>query len=408
LLIRDPLGRKIALAAGTTNELPSAIFSDGGGSTIGNNDLSVRVASAVAQGDRYEATQVTMTLSEVAGTFNFELNGQALTSTTWDSTAAFAGSDLETNLDAMMSTLNALHPREVFEYRVSGNSITFFQRDGGPIKLGAWDATENEGLTATVTPKDGQGDVGSLVYYASNNSASAEGTRATATNATLTLSGNDMISMSVSDGTNVYQLAATAVTVGDLSSTQDFAAALNEALEGSTITATMDTSGKLYLSDKTGGEVSLVSFNSLRGLGASWTPQAGQGDSVELGASYAGQAVASSTSSTLTTGGTGSVSQISVATQAAAANALAVVDQALNYVNAERSKLGAVENRLTHTIDNLANIVTNTAASKSRIMDTDYGKETSELARSQIIQQAATAMLAQANQSTQSVLSLLQ
>jgi len=63
---------------------------------------------------------------------------------------------------------------------------------------------------------------------------------------------------------------------------------------------------------------------------------------------------------------------------------------------------------LEHTINNLTNIVTNTQASRSRIMDTDYAAETTELARSQIIQQAATAMLAQANQQPQSVLSLLQ
>ena len=84
-----------------------------------------------------------------------------------------------------------------------------------------------------------------------------------------------------------------------------------------------------------------------------------------------------------------------------------VIDSALTYVNAERAKLGAVENRLTHTIDNLTNIVTNTQASKSRITDTDYAQETSKLARAQIIQQAATAMLAQANQQPQTVLALL-
>ena len=85
-----------------------------------------------------------------------------------------------------------------------------------------------------------------------------------------------------------------------------------------------------------------------------------------------------------------------------------MIDSALEYVNAERSKLGAVENRLTHTINNLTNIVTNTQASRSRILDTDYSAETTELARSPIIQHAATAMLAQANQQPQSVLSLLQ
>jgi flagellin len=106
-------------------------------------------------------------------------------------------------------------------------------------------------------------------------------------------------------------------------------------------------------------------------------------------------------------GGTTSVKQISVLTQAGSNKALAVIDSALTYVNSERAKLGAIENRLTHTVDNLTNIVTNTAASKSRIMDTDYAAETTELARAQIIQQAATAMLAQANQQPQSVLALL-
>jgi flagellin len=102
------------------------------------------------------------------------------------------------------------------------------------------------------------------------------------------------------------------------------------------------------------------------------------------------------------------IAQISVATQAGANSALSVIDSALTYVNAERAKLGAIENRLTHTIDNLTNIVTNTSASRSRIKDTDYAQETTELARTQIIQQAATAMLAQANQAPQGVLALLQ
>ena len=88
-------------------------------------------------------------------------------------------------------------------------------------------------------------------------------------------------------------------------------------------------------------------------------------------------------------------------------SALGAIDLALDYVAAERSNLGAIQNRLTHTIDNLTNIVTNTEASQSKIFDADYAKETTELTRTQIIQQAATAMLAQANQSAQTVLELL-
>ena len=69
--------------------------------------------------------------------------------------------------------------------------------------------------------------------------------------------------------------------------------------------------------------------------------------------------------------------------------------------------MGSTINRLNYAADNLSNVSMNTSASRSRILDTDYASATTELARSQIIQQAATAMLAQANQQPQSVLSLL-
>ena len=83
------------------------------------------------------------------------------------------------------------------------------------------------------------------------------------------------------------------------------------------------------------------------------------------------------------------------------------IDTAISSVNTFRSTLGAKINRLTSAADNLANISMNTAASRSRIEDADYAHATTELARAQIIQQAGTAMLAQANQQPQAVLSLL-
>ena len=101
------------------------------------------------------------------------------------------------------------------------------------------------------------------------------------------------------------------------------------------------------------------------------------------------------------------ISGLNVATQEAANEAITIVDIALDNVSAMRSELGAVQNRLEHTINNLTNVATNTSAAKSRITDTDYAVETSNLAKAQIISQAATAMLAQANQSGQNVLALL-
>ena len=87
--------------------------------------------------------------------------------------------------------------------------------------------------------------------------------------------------------------------------------------------------------------------------------------------------------------------------------AIYMLDAAIKNVNTERSSYGAAINRLEYAVDNLANVSQNTAASRSRILDADYAAESTELARSQIIQQAGTAMLAQANQQAQSVLALL-
>jgi flagellin len=83
------------------------------------------------------------------------------------------------------------------------------------------------------------------------------------------------------------------------------------------------------------------------------------------------------------------------------------LDTAISAIDTYRSTLGASINRLNYASDNLQNVSANTSASRSRILDTDYAQATTELARTQIIQQAATAMLAQANQQPQSVLSLL-
>jgi flagellin len=79
----------------------------------------------------------------------------------------------------------------------------------------------------------------------------------------------------------------------------------------------------------------------------------------------------------------------------------------LSAIASQRATLGAGINRLTYAVDNLSNISQNSSASRSRIVDTDYAAASSELARTQIIQQASTAMLAQANQQPQIVLALL-
>ena len=89
-------------------------------------------------------------------------------------------------------------------------------------------------------------------------------------------------------------------------------------------------------------------------------------------------------------------------------SAIASLDVAIKNVDQARSKLGAVQNRFTATISNLQSSIENQSAARSRIVDTDFAAETAALSRSQILQQAGTAMLSQANQRPQAVLQLLQ
>ena len=112
-----------------------------------------------------------------------------------------------------------------------------------------------------------------------------------------------------------------------------------------------------------------------------------------------------------TAGGTAklsAVSSISVADQEHATDAIAVLDAAIAKIDQQRADLGAISNRLSSVVDNNTSMVMNTEASKSHILDTDFAVETTKLTRTQILQQAATSMLAQANASKQSVLALLQ
>ncbi|WP_127021437.1 flagellin N-terminal helical domain-containing protein [Rheinheimera mangrovi] len=99
---------------------------------------------------------------------------------------------------------------------------------------------------------------------------------------------------------------------------------------------------------------------------------------------------------------------LNINTLAGASRALTQIDAAINVIDSKRADLGAIQNRFQSTIRNLSNIVENISAARSRIKDTDFAKETADLTRSQILQQASTTILSQANQRPQAALSLLQ
>ena len=143
-------------------------------------------------------------------------------------------------------------------------------------------------------------------------------------------------------------------------------------------------------------------MNLLDGTGGNWgggslfTFQVGANAGQTISVAIAGMGIASL-----------GISAVSIGTVADARDAVTALDDAISVLNTRRSVIGSVINRLTHAVDNLTNVSQNATESRSRVTDTDYATATSELARTQIIQQAATAILAQANQQPQMVLSLL-
>ena len=139
------------------------------------------------------------------------------------------------------------------------------------------------------------------------------------------------------------------------------------------------------------------SFKAITASIGSWTG---------VNAADSGQTYTASTAATTSATDT-FVSALDISGFKGAQQALEIVDKALTAVNSARADLGAIQNRFTSVVANLQTSSENLAASRSRIRDTDFAKETAELTRTQILQQAGTAMLAQANQVPQNVLSLL-
>lgn len=152
-----------------------------------------------------------------------------------------------------------------------------------------------------------------------------------------------------------------------------------------------------------GSSSSLVEFQVGMNMGGTEAISVDFGNQTNVSGSgtFADFVSAGATAGTISATTTGSA-------QTKASAAIGSIDTALDAVSSKRAVLGATINRLTHTVDNLTNIRINAEASKSAVLDTDYAAETSALAKAQIIAQASTAMLAQANQLPQTVLALLQ
>jgi flagellin len=230
------------------------------------------------------------------------------------------------------------------------------------------------------------------------------------------------------------------VAISDKTDLRGIAEAINNQSGRTGVTATMGgDNGTILLKDATGGDILISNFTTGSGAstmdvtalnrdgtaaGATAGVHTATLDDTDADAAISGQIELSSTKAfsvgtdedtagevffenKANTSKLESVAEIDLKTQEGAAAALKVIDVALQKISQSRSDLGAVSNRLDSTISNLTNISVNVQAARSGVMDADFAKESSEMARSKILAQAGTAMLAQANQSAENVLSLL-
>lgn len=322
----------------------------------------------------------------------------------------------------------------------------------------AADNTAGNGVTSgtiTVTGPEGQATTATISAGASaKDVAAAINAKTTETGVSAEASTKAVLGNLQQTGTVSFTLqgkanASISAFVNDATDLTAIRDAVNAKTSTTGITAQIDDKGSLTLLSKDGGNIGIADFRNTGFDNASaadgnykladiksFNIDGGQvGTAVDLSVTVASNAItAASTDSTLVTGDVKlsalsgvtvtstvntmfataptnssqeTVSQIDISSAAGAQSAIGVIDAALAQIDSTRSSLGAVQNRFENTISNLQNISENTSSARGRIQDTDFAAETANLSKNQVLQQAGTAILAQANQLPQAVLSLL-
>jgi len=223
-------------------------------------------------------------------------------------------------------------------------------------------------------------------------------------NMTSQVRGLNMAVRNVNDGINLLQTAD-----GALVETSNMLQRMRElAVQASN--ATNSPSQRVYLNNEFSSlqvEISRIGDNTSWNNANVFASATGTNSLTFQAGMNSGQTIAVALSGMNASGLGVAATQAEILSFGSAQSAISTVDIAIETVNSARSRIGATMNQLSYSADNMTNISTNIAASRSTIMDTDYATASATLSKSQIIQQAATAMLAQANQQPQSVLSLI-
>jgi len=307
----------------------------------------------------------------------------------------------------------------------------------GEANARAADATGGNGVTAGGLSIVGKSGSAVAITNANNDSAATIAASINTVSSTTGVSADAKTQVQLSGltaaGVLSFELNGSIVSANPATTT-DYAAiasAINEKSGATGVSAALGDSGNLVLTDESGADIQLANFSSagdITATGLDYDGTAGGSPQVLTGGTattdstvIAGAIRLNSTESFAVTSGDVTlgadtaahvstqavVSAIDIGTAAGAQDALDVIDGAISQIDSQRASLGAVQNRFSHTISNLANIQENVSASRSRIQDTDFAVETAMMTKNQILQQAGTSILAQANQIPQAAISLI-
>lgn len=424
--------RGLNQAARNANDgISMAQVAEGAMQEVSNNlqrirELAVQAASdSNSASDRAalndEVTQLVEEINRVAETTSF--NGTNLLDGTFGSKQIQVGANSGENINVSMVNVKTdalgVGSNSSYSAEIEGTTVTGSGLGAGDLTINGYQigATSEDGVSTT----DGDG---SAIAIANAINARAGDTGVTASVEIGSYGGTALsATTAITDeavkinGVNIGELEAASSTVARAS---DMAAAINAVSDQTGVTATFDTTtGKVGLTSIDGRNITVSSTaaSNVTGLGV------GSGSST----TYSTVKLSSSSQDGITIGGDNNqsagfddqyitadveagagVNSLDLTTQAGASSAIDIVDAALANIDSARADLGAIQNRFESTISNLQNVSENVSAARSRIMDADFAAETAAMTKAQVMQQAGTAMLAQANQLPQIALSLLQ
>jgi flagellin len=391
----------VNVGASTTDGVST---SDSTGSAIAKANAINAVSSVTGVVAEVGATTATFTATGGGTSYSLNVNGVAVTGSL--STAAIAQQEtvtVTTNASAAGNVLFLGVGTAVASGETAANIAGLMVANKAAILAGA--AAKAAGIT------DISNDGALLTLTLTAGAAGAPGAGSQTLRASVVAGASGNIGTNFVQG-SITRAGVAGSTAGVAGNAAEIAAALNAVSKQTGVTASVGASGAYTLTAVDGRNI-VVTTPTAGTTGAqaattygSITLKSTTTDGINIGGTQALRSVIGAGAQNVTASGAG-VNTIDLSTSNGAQSALTVLDKAIDTVTNSRAAMGAYQNRLTASISNLETTSMNLQASRSRILDTDYAKETTNLAKSQIITQAATAMLAQANQSAQSVLALL-